>query len=95
MILIKVLASLYAELNCTRLKKSQAEGIKARVVFPRRECRKGGDAGVKERALDMESGNQSQIQEFSVKSANGRGKKFKRERKESQVGQGTESENKR
>lgn len=37
MILTKVLASLYAELNCTRLKKSQAEGIKARLVFPRRE----------------------------------------------------------
>lgn len=28
MILNKVLASLYAELNCTRLKKSQADGIK-------------------------------------------------------------------
>lgn len=33
MILTKVLASLYAELNCTRLKKRQAESIKGRVVF--------------------------------------------------------------
>ena len=33
MMLTKVLASLYAELNCTRLKKNQADGIKARVVF--------------------------------------------------------------
>lgn len=49
---------------------------------------------LKERALDLESGKQSQIQGFGVKSANARGKKFKGER-ESQVGQGTVSEDKR
>lgn len=45
MILTKVLASLYAELNCTRLKKNQADGIKQRVVFPRREYREGDGTG--------------------------------------------------
>lgn len=45
MILTKVLASLYAELNCTRLKKSQADSIKGRVGFPKSEYREGGCAG--------------------------------------------------
>lgn len=56
--------------------------------------RKGWWCRLKERALDLESGKQSQIQGFGVKSANARGKKFKGER-ESQVGQGTVSEDKR
>lgn len=41
MILTKVLASLHAELNCTRLKKSQAEGIKGRVVFFKKRIQNG------------------------------------------------------